>query len=68
MALLRLQDVDFAALYKAYDDELMAWKSKIDVRHDGEKRSKGACSFVPAGCSLACARSDCLLSSQIRPL
>ena len=37
-----LQDIDFGALYKAYDDELMAWKSAIDERHHGEKTSKGA--------------------------
>ena len=38
----RVQDSDFGALYKAYDDELMAWKSAIDERHHGEKTSKGA--------------------------
>ena len=35
------QDIDFAALYKAYDDELMAWKAVIDERHRGEKKSTG---------------------------
>ena len=35
------QDIDFAALYKAYDDELMAWKAVIDERHRGEKKSSG---------------------------
>ena len=39
------QDIDFAALYKAYDDELMAWKSAIDERHKGEKTSKGPLPF-----------------------
>ncbi|KAI0633110.1 hypothetical protein C8Q77DRAFT_871216 [Trametes polyzona] len=33
-------DIDFSALYKAYDDELLAWKSVIDDRHKGEKTSK----------------------------
>ena len=36
------QDIDFAALYRAYDDELMAWKNSIDERHKGEKESPGA--------------------------
>ena len=35
------QEIDFAALFKAYDDELMEWKSNIDERHKGEKKSKG---------------------------
>ncbi|KAH9886688.1 hypothetical protein C8Q73DRAFT_748860 [Cubamyces lactineus] len=35
-----IDDIDFAALYKAYDEELMAWKDVIDVRHKGEKTSK----------------------------
>ncbi|KAI8996283.1 hypothetical protein BD414DRAFT_575643 [Trametes punicea] len=35
-----VQNIDFAALYKAYDEELMAWKDIIDVRHKGEKTSK----------------------------
>ncbi|KAI0673211.1 hypothetical protein C8Q78DRAFT_708520 [Trametes maxima] len=35
-----IDDMDFVALYKAYEDELMAWKAVIDVRHDGEKASK----------------------------
>lgn len=38
----RTQDIDFGALYKAYDDELLDWKSVIDERHKGEKMSKGA--------------------------
>ena len=46
------QDIDFAALYKAYDDELMAWKAVIDDRHAGEKHSKGPSS--PPGRSIAC--------------
>ncbi|KAI0369514.1 hypothetical protein BV20DRAFT_1078089, partial [Pilatotrama ljubarskyi] len=35
-----INDIDFAALYKAYDDQLMAWKAVIDIRHQGEKTSK----------------------------
>ncbi|KAL7278771.1 hypothetical protein ACG7TL_007779 [Trametes sanguinea] len=35
-----IDNIDFAALYKAYDEELMAWKDIIDVRHKGEKASK----------------------------
>ncbi|TBU52135.1 hypothetical protein BD310DRAFT_832860 [Dichomitus squalens] len=35
-----LDDIDFAALYKAYDDELLAWKAVCDERHAGEKTSK----------------------------
>ncbi|KAM5540986.1 hypothetical protein V8D89_005297 [Ganoderma adspersum] len=34
-----IDEIDFAALYKAYDDELMAWKAVIDERHRGEKKS-----------------------------
>ncbi|RPD77310.1 hypothetical protein L226DRAFT_459877 [Lentinus tigrinus ALCF2SS1-7] len=34
-----IDDIDFAALYRAYDDELMAWKNSIDERHKGEKES-----------------------------
>ncbi|RDX49727.1 hypothetical protein OH76DRAFT_1482841 [Lentinus brumalis] len=34
-----IDDIDFAALYRAYDDELMAWKNNIDDRHKGEKSS-----------------------------
>ncbi|KAI0758853.1 hypothetical protein C8Q74DRAFT_1372764 [Fomes fomentarius] len=41
-----IDDIDFAALYKAYDDELMEWKSNIDERHKGEKSSKGRSSTV----------------------
>ena len=41
---MRFQDIDFAALYKAYDDELLAWKAVCDERHTGEKTSKGASS------------------------
>ncbi|KAH9914089.1 uncharacterized protein BXZ73DRAFT_92869 [Epithele typhae] len=35
-----VDEIDFAALYKAYDDELLAWKAVVDIRHDGEKMSK----------------------------
>ncbi|KAI0744472.1 hypothetical protein C8Q76DRAFT_605763 [Earliella scabrosa] len=35
-----VDEIDFAALFKAYDDELMEWKSNIDERHKGEKKSK----------------------------
>ncbi|KAI0830360.1 hypothetical protein BC628DRAFT_1408462 [Trametes gibbosa] len=35
-----IDDIDFGALYKAYDDELLDWKSVIDERHKGEKASK----------------------------
>ena len=41
IVLRRVQDIDFAALYRAYDDELMAWKNAIDERHKGEKESPG---------------------------
>ncbi|KAI1785437.1 hypothetical protein LXA43DRAFT_899849 [Ganoderma leucocontextum] len=34
-----IDDIDFAAMFKAYDDELMAWKAVIDERHRGEKKS-----------------------------
>ena len=41
------QEIDFAALFKAYDDELMEWKSNIDERHKGEKKSKGQSTSQP---------------------
>ncbi|PIL25701.1 transcription factor [Ganoderma sinense ZZ0214-1] len=34
-----VDNIDFATLYKDYDDELLAWKAVIDERHRGEKKS-----------------------------
>ncbi|KAM5540995.1 hypothetical protein V8D89_005306 [Ganoderma adspersum] len=34
-----VDDIDFAALYKAYSDQLMTWKTVIDERHRGDKKS-----------------------------
>ena len=42
------QDIDFAALYKAYNDELMTWKVVIDERHRGEKKSSGLSHLPPS--------------------
>ena len=42
-----LQDIDFAALYKAYNDKLITWKAVIDERHRGEKKSSGL-SYLPS--------------------
>lgn len=50
---LPIQDIDFAALYKAYDDELMAWKAVIDERHRGEKKSSGLYPLLTATLSAA---------------
>ncbi|KAM5540997.1 hypothetical protein V8D89_005308 [Ganoderma adspersum] len=34
-----VDDLDFSALYKAFNDELMVYKDVIDERHRGEKQS-----------------------------
>ena len=57
--MLGFQDIDFAALYKAYDEELMAWKDVIDVRHKGEKTSKGAFRTLLFACFKLTVRRRC---------
>ncbi|KAL1943346.1 hypothetical protein VTO73DRAFT_4421 [Trametes versicolor] len=36
-----IDDIEIDALYKAFDNELLSWKSVIDDRHKGEKAAKG---------------------------
>ncbi|EIW56374.1 uncharacterized protein TRAVEDRAFT_49201 [Trametes versicolor FP-101664 SS1] len=35
-----IDDIEIDALYKAFDNELLSWKSVIDDRHKGEKAAK----------------------------
>ena len=36
-----IQDIDFAALYKTFNNELMVYKDVIDERHRGDQKSSG---------------------------